>query len=140
MEWIAFKDEMARMLLEKDALHIYAAVLIQLIAARWTRRTLGHLLPWNVVLAVELLNEIVDLARGGEPRLMPWQVVSGVHDIVNTMILPTLLLILCRRAPRLLDWRGEPDRRKGALCATAHDGDGATAATFTVPERPPGLS
>lgn len=36
---------------------------------------------------------------------MPWQVVSGVHDIINTMILPTLLLVLCRRAPHLLNWR-----------------------------------
>lgn len=64
-----------------------------------------HLLPWGAVLAVELLNEIVDLACGGEPGLMPWQVVSGVHDIINTMILPTLLLVLCRRAPHLLNWR-----------------------------------
>ena len=106
MDWNGLKDELARLLLEKDALHIYAAVLIQLAAARWTGRTLGHLLPWGAVFALELLNEIVDLARGGEPRLMSWQIVSGVHDIINTMILPTLLLFLCRRAPHLLDWRG----------------------------------
>jgi hypothetical protein len=140
MDWIGLKDELARMLLEKDALHIYAAVLIQLVVARWTGRTLGHLLPWNAVLAIELLNEIVDLARGGEPRLMPWQIVSGVHDIINTMALPTLLLILCRRAPLLLDWRGDLERRNGTPCATAHGGDGATAAAFTAPERPPGFS
>jgi hypothetical protein len=33
---------------------------------------------------------------------MAWQVVSGTHDIINTMILPTVLLLLCRRAPHLL--------------------------------------
>ena len=106
MDWIGLKDELARMLLDKDALHIYAALLIQLAAARWTGRTLGHWRPWGAVLAVELLNEIADVARGGEPRLMPWQIVSGVHDIINTMILPTFLLFLCRRAPQLLHWPG----------------------------------
>jgi hypothetical protein len=134
MDWIGLKDEIARMLLEKDALHIYAAVLIQLAAARWTGRTLGHLLPWGAVLAVELLNEIVDLARGGEPRVMPWQVVSGVHDIINTMILPTLLLVLCRRAPHLFDWRGD---RTGCDDSKALEGEGATV---TAPGSTPGFS
>ena len=130
MDWNGLKDEVARLLLEKDALHIYAAVLIQLAAARWTGRTLGHLLPWGAVFAVELLNEVVDLARGGEPRLMPWQVVGGVHDIINTMILPTLLLFLCRHAPHLLDWRGDRACR-------ADDGD---QAAVTASAGPPGSS
>ena len=53
------------------------------------------------MLALELVNEVIDVVRGGEPHLMPWQVVSGVHDVINTMILPTVLLLLCRRAPAL---------------------------------------
>lgn len=104
MDWIGLKDEAARMLLEKDALHIYAALVIQVSTAMLTRRSLGHLLPWFTVLGFELLNELNDIRRGGEPQLMPWQVVSGVHDILNTMILPTVLLVLCRRAPLLFSW------------------------------------
>ena len=104
MDWDALKDEAARMLLEKDALHIYAALVVQLVAARLSNRSLGHLLPWKIVLGFELVNEVSDIVRGGEPRLMPWQVVSAVHDILNTMALPTVLLLLCRRAPGLVAW------------------------------------
>jgi hypothetical protein len=102
MDWNGLKDEAARLLLEKDALHIYAALIIQLGVAKLSGRTLGHYLPWFAVLGIELLNEAVDLLRGGEPHIMAWQVVSGTHDIINTMILPTVLLLLCRRAPHLL--------------------------------------
>ena len=41
MDWSSLKDEAARMLLEKDALHIYAALLIQLVAAKLTGKSLG---------------------------------------------------------------------------------------------------
>ena len=105
MDWLALKNEAARMLFDKDALHIYAALLIQLGAARLSCRSLGHLLPWLAVLGLELVSEVLDVARGGEPRLMAWQVVGAVHDIINTMILPTVLLLLCRRSPELFDWR-----------------------------------
>lgn len=104
MNWLGFKLEAARMLFEKDALHIYAALVIQIVVAKLSRRSLGHFLPWLAVLAIELVNEGLDIFRGGEPRLMPWQVVSAVHDIFNTMILPTVLLMLCRHAPSLFAW------------------------------------
>ncbi len=109
MDWVGLKLELARMPLEKDALHIYAALIIQVVAAKLSRRSLGHLLPWLTVLGFELVNEAFDIVRGGEPRLMPWQVVSAAHDIINTMILPTVLMSLCRRTPTLFDWdeRGE---------------------------------
>ena len=104
MDWLSLKNEAERMLLEKDALHIYAALLIQVISAKLSSRSLGHALPWLWVLALELINEVLDLGRGMEPVVRPWQVVSGVHDIINTMILPTVLLMLCRRDPTLFIW------------------------------------
>ena len=97
MDWNSLKDEAGRLLLEKDALHIYAALLIQVVAAKLAGKSLGHAGPWLWVLVLELINELFDLGRGMEPALKPWQVVSGVHDIINTMILPTVLLVLCRR-------------------------------------------
>ena len=102
MDWLSLKHESWRLLLEKDALHIYAALLIQVVTAKLSRRSLGHWLPWFAVLGLEMINEWMDLLRGLEPELRPWQVVSAVHDIVNTMILPTVLLVLCRKAPDLL--------------------------------------
>ena len=107
MDWSSVEKELWRLLLEKDALHIYAAVLIQFAVAKLSRRSLGHLLPWFAVLGIELVNEWIDLLRGLEPELRPWQVVSAVHDIVNTMIMPTVLLLLCRRDPTLFVWRSE---------------------------------
>ena len=104
MDWFSLKDEAARLLFEKDALHIYAAFAIQLGAAKLSRRSLGHALPWLWVLALELINEVFDLGRGMEPVVRPWQVVSAVHDIINTMILPTVLLVLVRRKSPLLYW------------------------------------
>jgi len=109
MDWASLQGESARMLLEKDALHIYAALLIQVVAAKLAGKSLGHAGPWLWVLVLELINELFDLGRGMEPELRPWQVVSGVHDIINTMILPTVLLILVRRKSHLLHWeRPEP--------------------------------
>ena len=107
MDWLGLKLELSRMLFDKDALHIYAALLIQIVAAKLSRRSLGHFLPWLTVLGLELVNEGIDLVRGGEPRLMPWQMVGGAHDIINTMILPSILLILCRRDPTLFHWHKE---------------------------------
>jgi hypothetical protein len=124
MDWNDLKDEAARMLLEKDALHIYAALLIQISAAWLSRRTLGDWLPWFWVLGLELINELMDLGRGGEPRLMPWQVVSAIHDIINTMILPTALLVLCRRLPSIFS-----ATRSGSKIGTEADEIGASAFT-----------
>jgi hypothetical protein len=110
MNWLGLKNEAAHMLLEKDALHIYGALIVQVGAARIFRRTLGHGLPWLCVLGVELINEFLDVILGEEAQLMPWQVVSAAHDILNTMILPTVLLLLCRRAPRLLSSPTAPSK------------------------------
>ena len=115
MEWFGLKDEAARMLFDKDALHIYAALLIQIAAAKLSRRSLGHVLPWLAVLSVELINEISDLWRGGEPELKAWQVVGGIHDLINTMIVPTVLLLLCRQAPELFRWHARVDTECGGI-------------------------
>jgi len=112
MDWLSLKNEAERMLLEKDALHIYAALLIQVIAAKLSRRSVGHLLPWFTVLGFELVNELNDIRRGGEPQLMPWQVVSGVHDLINTLVLPTVLLLLCRHAPGVFNWHEDGRMRR----------------------------
>ena len=111
MEWNLLKGEAARLLLDKDAVHIYAALAIQIATAKLSRRSLGHFLPWLTVLGLELINEAIDLMRGGEPQLMAWQAVGGVHDVINTMILPTILLVLCRRDPALFDWPNNRSER-----------------------------
>lgn len=101
-DWIELKNELSRLTVEKDALHIYAAVAVQLTAALILRKPLSSWMPWFAVLAVELANEAGDiLLDTTEPHIREWQMVGGLHDIVNTMLLPTILLLLVRYVPGL---------------------------------------
>ena len=101
MDWMGLKGLASDLGLAKDALHVYGAVAIQVAAALLCRRSLGHWLPWTIVLLAELLNEAGDMWFGEEARIQQWQIDGAVHDILNTMILPTLLLLLSRFAPTL---------------------------------------
>jgi hypothetical protein len=86
--------------LSQDALHIFAAVIIQLCVAAVLRRGVGNPLPWAVVLLAELVNEWADIHIDGVfERPETW---TSLHDVWNTMLLPTLLLIAGRWAPWLL--------------------------------------
>ena len=85
--------------LERDALHIYAAFLIQIASAALLRRTLASPLPWLAVLAFALGNEWLDVNR--DRLIEDWEKEAALHDLWNTMLLPTLLLIVVRFAPRL---------------------------------------
>jgi len=101
MDWVGLKGWAADMTVAKDALHVYLGVAIQIGAAALLRRPLSHWAPWLVVLAAAFVNVVLDFYFGEEATLQPWQIDGARHDIVNTMVLPTLLLLLCRFAPRL---------------------------------------
>ena len=106
MDWMGLKDLAASDLgLAKDALHVYGAVAIQIAAALLFRRSLGSWLPWFVVLVAELLNEWGDMWFGEEAHIKQWQIDGAKHDLLNTMILPTVLLLLVRYAPSLFKTR-----------------------------------
>jgi len=98
VEWTDFKDAAAHTVVAKDALHIYAAFTVQVLAAAVLRRPLSSWLPWACVLVAELLNESLDIYYGGELSVQAWQLLGARHDILNTMALPTALLLLCRYA------------------------------------------
>jgi hypothetical protein len=85
--------------LERDALHIYAAFIIQLGSAALLRRTLASPWPWLTVLAFAMANEWLDMS--GDKLIEEWEKEAAVHDLWNTMLLPTLLLLVVRFAPRL---------------------------------------
>jgi hypothetical protein len=85
--------------LERDALHVYAAVIIQLGSAAILRRTLASPWPWLIVLAFALANEYLDMHS--DNLVEPWEKDAALHDLWNTMILPTVLLLVVRFAPHL---------------------------------------
>ncbi len=71
------------------------------------RRSLASFLPWLSVLAVLVLNEVIDLTEPGR-AVEEWQVLGGLQDLWNTMAVPTLLLLIARFAPSLVTGRRNP--------------------------------
>lgn len=101
VEWQQFKLVLIGLTgLERDALHIYAATAIQLAAALLLRRRLGDWLPWLVVLGCALLGEAADVGVEIWPD-SALQADKAVHDLINTMIMPSILMILSRWRPDL---------------------------------------
>ena len=93
--------------LERDALHIYAAILVQIVAAAALRRSLASPWPWLIVLAAALFNEVLDITRDG--IFEDYERGAALHDLWNSMLVPTLLALLVRFAPRLfVRERGPP--------------------------------
>ena len=105
MDWMGVKGLATDLTIAKDALHIYLAFVIQVSTAIVFRKPLSNSLPWLAVLLVELVNEGLDIWLGEELHLKQWQVDGAAHDLVNTMILPTVLLLLCRYSPGLFTRR-----------------------------------
>jgi hypothetical protein len=106
MDWMGLKDVVEQWAgVHRDALHVYAAVLIQLAVAALSRRSLAMVLPWLIVLLLQVANELVDYwVEGG--ALVAWRLEEAARDSLNTMALPTLLLIVARFLPSLLVDRG----------------------------------
>lgn len=95
-DWLLFKDELTRVTaLSRDALHIYLGVAVHIAAALLLRRKLGDWTPWLIVLALALINEAADLWVEIWPQ-HAMQAAAAIHDVVNTMIVPTALLALSR--------------------------------------------
>lgn len=101
MDWQQIKETIAVWTdLERDALHIYAALIIQVGSALLLRRSLASAAPWACVLALAGVNELMDMF--GDGLVEGWELGAALHDLWNTMLLPTLLLLLARFAPRLM--------------------------------------
>jgi hypothetical protein len=81
--------------LSKDALHIYVGLTVFLVVALILRKPLRSPLPWLAVLVVAVLGEIVDI-HDNLQRLGVWGIRGSIHDILNTLFWPTVLLLLDR--------------------------------------------
>jgi hypothetical protein len=107
MDWHHIKDWIEHAVgLNMDALHVYAGVSIQLGAAIVLRKSLKSPWPWLVVFGVEFANEVYDYTYEVWPD-RDIQFAEGLRDMWNTMVLPTLFLLLARYAPRLIVGRSE---------------------------------
>jgi hypothetical protein len=93
--------------LNMDALHVYAGVFLQIGAALVLRKSLKSPWPWLVVAGAEFLNEVYDYTYEVWPD-RDIQFAEGLRDMWNTMVLPTLLLVLARYASPLIVGRDAP--------------------------------
>jgi hypothetical protein len=81
--------------LDHDALHVIVGVLLWLVLGLLTRRPLASWVPWRLLFAVILWNEIVDLWTEQWPHPSQ-QYGEGAKDVLITMLLPTILLFAMR--------------------------------------------
>ena len=84
--------------LSKDALHIHVGLTVYLLTALLLRRPLSSAVPWLAVVAVALAGETID-ARDALRASGEWSVAAAVHDLANTLLWPTVLMLgaRCRR-------------------------------------------
>jgi hypothetical protein len=108
MDWYQVKQSVVLFTgLHMDALHVHIGVLAQLLTAMVLRRSLASPVPWLLLLAAVGANEWFDLSYESWPGSeRERQYEESIRDGWNTMLLPTLLLLLSRWAPGLLvPWR-----------------------------------
>lgn len=89
--WGAVKDWLvARTGLTHDALHVHASLAIFVACAIVLRRRRRWWLAWLAVFILELGNETLDMSGGGDESTLA----ASIHDIKNTMVWPTILLLI----------------------------------------------
>lgn len=96
---------------DSDALHVLAGVLLWLAAALVLRQRLSSAFPLLVVLAAALFNEAVDLwvERWPDHAL---QYAESTKDVGLTIILPILLLLTIRFRPALFEGPAQARSRR----------------------------
>jgi hypothetical protein len=93
-----------------DSLHVLTGVLVQLAAGLVLKRPISSWRPWLVVFVLACFNELVDLKFDYWP-MRAMQYGESAKDLILTMVLPTVLLLMARRAPRLFAVTVRPRRK-----------------------------
>lgn len=109
MDWYAVKEWIeAVSRLDMDALHVHAGVLVHLVAVACLRKPLKSPYPLFLVLGLTLANEAYDLTIDPWPesvRNSQWA--ESLKDLLNTMLLPCVLLFCARFFPQIFVGRGK---------------------------------
>ncbi len=81
--------------LGKDALHVYVGLTVFFVTAAVFRRPLRSIAPWIAVLVVAVVGELFDM-RDDIASLGYWRWRASLHDILNTLCWPTVIVMLVR--------------------------------------------
>lgn len=81
--------------LSRDALHVHIGLAVFAAVVLIGRHPLGAARPWCVVMLLALLGEVVDVG-GDHLRGQPLRWDASVHDVLNTVLWPTILTLVPR--------------------------------------------
>ncbi len=82
----------------KDTLHVHIGLIIFFGSAFLLKRFPASVLPWLIVLGLELVNEAMDLL--GQRHLVMAEWAGSLRDLFNTMLWPTILTWAARARQR----------------------------------------
>ncbi|MFT5330252.1 MAG: hypothetical protein ACI9TB_002713 [Parasphingorhabdus sp.] len=111
MDWFEIKNWLELSTgLDRDSLHIYAGIGVQLAVAFCFRRSLGSPIPWLFVAVAVLANEYYDYVIFSDSLEATPEYYDGVvRDIWNTLLLPSLFLVISRFWPTWLTGKAGKD-------------------------------
>lgn len=81
--------------LSRDALHIYFGLAVLLLSMALLRKPLDSGWPWLAVFVMSILGELVDM-RDDFVFYGYWRWDAGMHDVLNTLFWPSVLVLLAR--------------------------------------------
>ncbi len=81
--------------LSRDALHVHVGLAVMIGTALILRKSLGSLLPWLAAAVAASAGEALDM-WDDMASLGRWRWDAGLHDLVNTLFWPTILLLFAR--------------------------------------------
>ena len=100
-DWIGLKEAFVTWSgVDRGALQVLGSLLLHVAAAAVLRRPLSSVFPWVAVLLLAVGYEAIGGYADGE--LHDWELNGSIRDAGLMMALPTLLLLICRFAPRLV--------------------------------------
>ncbi len=120
MDWYEIKNWLELLTgLDRDSLHVYAGVGVQLIVALIFRHSLASSIPWIFVVTVALANEYYDYSYVPETLNDKKEYYDeAVRDIWNTLLLPSLFLVIARFCPSWITGKvkasGKTNKLEGA--------------------------
>lgn len=90
------KDGLLRLTgLSPEQLHIHLGLAIFLLAALLTKRGLGSRLPILIVVAAEVINEMLDRLLHGS-----WRLTNTGPDLANSLVWPLAIYLVARMRQR----------------------------------------
>ncbi|WP_336962985.1 hypothetical protein [Sphingobium aquiterrae] len=94
-----------------DSLHAQVGMLLFIALNRFLRGRSPMLLAWFFLLGLELANEALDMSRPAGS--VESDLGSSLHDLINTMIVPTAMLLFWRPAAHASAENGATQPERG---------------------------